>query len=622
MSDSWEKTPNVESVNQWNRSGSRIELPEIQEELNKTVSSAPNPKKAPLNYIDNMEEWEKSQKKYWREVHEKQKELESILQASEDKQTELDLFRDERTKLGVELQKIEWSLLYKLSDKIDFFNDIANGIKEWAEQQLKKLRITMKWEENGGKQVVKLISDRELSQEEQDMVYEQFVAQMAEQWRDMSNVNVEFECDNGEQADEPENLGDVEDAESVWWDGFDEEQWDWDILDEDNNLENPEWHEDQESDFESYEEEETGEEPNLLQLYLQLTEGETKDYFLSFLNDEQKKNLWKLEWELKDQITKYKEIQRQIYSVSNKIKQLVKEMASIDDDWIECEESIRDLSEKMEKTNQSYFLNSHKSTKKVSIDDFVATPAVKKQINHILNLYKKWLSVPKTILLYWWHNLWKTYAANVLSSELWLDMYHIKSYDIFNSEYPDPAEMLKAIFSFIVRKNEPCIIFLDEMEKFSGGSEWSTYQKVLENTLRHHISKIKESNRDIIIIWAVSSWWKLDPSLLKQDVFQKQIPFEKYWDDECKELLQQIMQKKWLKFDKDVKLSDIISKLSSSEEERNPEYIKCLIDTAEDYHLLNSDDPEFDTTISASDINEAIKLMKDRNHSSAEHMWY
>ena len=160
------------------------------------------------------------------------------------------------------------------------------------------------------------------------------------------------------------------------------------------------------------------------------------------------------------------------------------------------------------------------------------------------------------------------------------------------------------------------------MEKFSWGSEWSPYQKVLENTLRHHISKIKESNRDIIIIWAVSSWWKLDPSLLKQDVFQKQIPFEKYWDDECKELLQQIMQKKWLKFDKDVKLSDIISKLASSEEERNPEYIKCLIDTAEDYHLLNSEDPEFDTTISVSDINEAVKLMKDRNHSSAEHMWY
>ena len=77
-----------------------------------------------------------------------------------------------------------------------------------------------------------------------------------------------------------------------------------------------------------------------------------------------------------------------------------------------------------------------------------------------------------------------------------------------------------------------------------------------------------------------------------------------------------------MSFFSDVKLSDIISKLANSEWERNPEYIKCLIDEAEDYHLLNSENPEFDNTISISDIIEAMKLMKDRNRSSAEHMWY
>ena len=69
-------------------------------------------------------------------------------------------------------------------------------------------------------------------------------------------------------------------------------------------------------------------------------------------------------------------------------------------------------------------------------------------------------------------------------------------------------------------------------------------------------------------------------------------------------------------------MGDIISKIPNSEWERNPEYIKCLIDTAEDYHLLNSEDPEFANTISISDIKQAVKLMKDRNLSSAEHMWY
>jgi len=45
-----------------------------------------------------------------------------------------------------------------------------------------------------------------------------------------------------------------------------------------------------------------------------------------------------------------------------------------------------------------------------------------------------------------------------------------------------------------------------------------------------------------------------------------------------------------------------------------------LIDTAEDYHLLNSEAPEFDNIISISDIKQAMKLMQDRNLSSAEHM--
>ena len=87
-------------------------------------------------------------------------------------------------------------------------------------------------------------------------------------------------------------------------------------------------------------------------------------------------------------------------------------------------------------------------------------------------------------------------------------------------------------------------------------------------------------------------------------------------------MLEQIMKKKWLKFSEDVEMSDVISNIPNIEWCRNPEYIKCLIDTAEDYHLLNSEAPEFDNIISISDIKQAMKLMKDRNLSSAEHMWY
>ena len=600
MAETWEKTPNVESLSQSKWWSSRVELAEIQNELNKAVSSAPNPSKAPLNYIDNMDEREKSQKEHDKKIREKQQELAVVLQASDNKSDEIDVFREDKAKIDAEIQKVIWSLYTKLYPHIDFLNEVALKFNEWYIKELeKKLRRS---KQSKQKYVVTAKVDRELTTEEKKEMEESIFEQVKSQGVNPKNVVINYEIIPHDEL-----------SKQIW-----------EVSNQENDANSEELNNVEDDEEPTSEEIEL---PDVLQTYFQLTSKESQDMFELFLKRkylEQAHVTWlnNLMYNLKDLENKYDELCHQSYFLSEKIEKLESELSTIDDVGLKYENDIISLQETKGIRDQSYFLNSHKSTKKVSIDDFVATPAVKKQINHILNLYKKWLPIPKTILLYWWHNLWKTYAANVLSSELWLDMYHIKSYDIFNSEYPDPAEMLKAIFSFVVRKNEPCIIFLDEMEKFSGGSEWSPYQKVLENTLRHHISKIKESNRDIIIIWAVSSWWKLDPSLLKQDVFQKQIEFEKYWDDECKELLQQIMQIKWLKFDKDVKLRDIISKLASSEWERNPEYIKCLIDTAEDYHLLNSEDPEFDNIISVSDINEAIKLMKDRNHSSAERMWY
>lgn len=600
MAETWEKAPNVESLSQSKWSAGRVELAEIQNELNKAASSAPNPSKAPLNYIDNMDEREKSQKEYNRQVREKQQDLALVLQASENKSDEIEVFRSDKAKIDAEIQKVIWSLYTKLYPHIDFLNEVAVKFNEWYIKELeKRLKHT---KQSKQKYVATAKVDRELTPEEKEAMEQDIFAQAKSQGIDPENVVINYEIISHEEL-----------SKQLW-----------EISSQENNANSQEFDDNEDDDGPAAEEIQL---PDVLQTYFQLTSQESRETFKSFVKKkylEQAHVDWlnNLMYNLKDLENKYDELCHQSYFLSEKIEKLETELSAIDDVYLKYENDVISLQEDKDRRDQSYFLNSHKSTKKVSIDDFVASPAVKTQINHILNLYKKWLPIPKTILLYWWHDLWKTYAANVLSSELGLDMYHIKSYDIFNSEYPDPAEMLKAIFSFIVRKNEPCIIFLDEMEKFSGGSEWSPYQKVLENTLRHHISKIKESNRDIIIIWAVSSWWKLDPSLLKQDVFQKQIPFEKYWDNECEELLQQVMQKKWLKFDKDVKISDVILKIPSSEWERNPEYIKCLIDTAEDYHLLNSESPEFDNIISISDIIEAMKLMKDRNLSSAEHMWY
>ncbi len=575
-----EKKSNVENVAQSKWSVSRVELVEIQNEINKAISSTPNPSKAPLNYIDNMEEREKSQKEYEQKIIEKQIEIAEILQASETKDEELSIFREEKAKLDIELQKTIWSLYNKLIPHIDFLSEVANKINEWMQSMLNS---DLKWQESpqeGKKYNVKVKINEDWSQEDKSKLEQDIFSQLKEQWITPEQVILSYEIkSNEEQQNDSEELNTQNEEDS-------------------QNI------------------------PYILQLYFQLTSKDFQKYFKPLLDDIYLKWMQNLMENVKDLEEKYKELQHQSHFLSEKINELEYELSDIDESYIKCENDKKSLNEDKEKRDQTYFLDSYKSTKKVSLDDFVASPIVTKQINHILNLYKKWLSIPKTILLYWWHNLWKTYAANVLSSQLWLAMYHIKSYDIFNSEYSDPAEMLKAIFHIAIKKNEPCIIFLDEMEKFIGGAEWSPYQKILENTLRHHISKIKESNREIIIIWALSEWWKLDPNLLKQDVFQKQIVFEKYWENECRELLQQILRKKGLNLWDDINLNDIVSKISSLESQRNPEYIKNLVDVAEDCHLLDSEDPEFENTIFASDIQKAIELIKDRNRSNTDHIWY
>jgi hypothetical protein len=47
------------------------------------------------------------------------------------------------------------------------------------------------------------------------------------------------------------------------------------------------------------------------------------------------------------------------------------------------------MNENMEKMNQTYFLDSYQSTKKVSLDDFVASPIVEKQVKYLIESYKK-----------------------------------------------------------------------------------------------------------------------------------------------------------------------------------------------------------------------------------------
>jgi AAA+ superfamily predicted ATPase len=245
------------------------------------------------------------------------------------------------------------------------------------------------------------------------------------------------------------------------------------------------------------------------------------------------------------------------------------------------------------------------------LDDFVASPIVEKQVKYLIESYKKWLPLPKTILLYGWHNLWKTFTANLLASELNRKMYHIKSYDIYTWWYSDPNEMLDAIFTWAIKQKEPCIIFLDEMESFNvEGGGWA-YQKLVENTIRHHISKLKESNLDVVVIWAVADKSKIDWNLLKHDVFAKQILFSPLPRDKAEELMRKTLSKKWVKLGKNCDL-EWFFKNDKKDGRYTHDYIKWFIDI-----LLSLHEWEKNIVLSSSDFEQAKQIIVDTEHA----MW-
>ena len=599
----------VENSNSWGKS-SNSELATKAQELNKSRSNVWNSSNTPINYIENLDEWKKFRKHFAEMAKKKEKEIGEILELSEEKRDDLDIYRQEKTKLDVELQKIIWSLLYQLYNHIDFFSEIKDKIDTLINSWVQRNPIFVKMEDLGNdKLLVKLISDGELPQEKKDKLCEDVKMQLSEQWYNLSNM--EFERCNKEQEDFKLNWNDATITQTIEWENINiwNDDLSWTINEDDkqnDETENDWW------------------EINLLHLYLLLTEKNTKDYFLSFLDDSEKEELRKLELDpnLKNLLDKYKEIQRQLSRVSSKIDILTNEVSEIDDECSKYENDIVWLQENYNEQENSFFLNSHLSWEKVYLDDFVASPMVDKQIRYILELKKKWLPIPKTILLYWWHNLWKTHTAKLLGTELDRKLYHILSYDISNPEFEDAGLVLSSIFSTAINKKEPCIIFLDEMEKYTEWLKWSIYQNLIENTITRYISKIKKSNLDIIIVWSVSDKSKINPNLMKLELFEKQIPFEKYWKEECKKLLQKIISKKWLKLWDDVNIDDILPEIPDTEWWRNPEYIKRLIDIAQDYHLLNSENFESDMIISQTDIKEATKLMKEYSRSTADHVWF
>jgi len=123
-------TENNVNNSAWNSASRLQNLASKIDESKWKDTQTPNPKKAPLNYIDNMWEWEETQKKYEEEISQKQQELMAILWAYEDKTEETNRFRIAKSELEIELWKTMWIIIDKLQDYDDFLLQVYTKIYE------------------------------------------------------------------------------------------------------------------------------------------------------------------------------------------------------------------------------------------------------------------------------------------------------------------------------------------------------------------------------------------------------------------------------------------------------------------------------------------------------------
>ena len=183
------------------------------------------------------------------------------------------------------------------------------------------------------------------------------------------------------------------------------------------------------------------------------------------------------------------------------------------------------------------------------LEDSVLWEDIDSQLRNIIDMYKNkdyveshGLSLPKTLLLFGWPSSWKGFAAKLLATEMERKMYILKSEDIWG--LGDPMETLWAIFSLIEDKKESCIIFLDEIDKIMEIVKDPNYQESLWNVILKNISRFKNSDLDILIIWAISNNDMVDDRFFKYENFEKQL-FLSELDKEKKWRMFEILVKKY-----------------------------------------------------------------------------
>lgn len=299
--------------------------------------------------------------------------------------------------------------------------------------------------------------------------------------------------------------------------------------------------------------------------------------------------------------------QETIKKIEKRKDDIKKEIINLEKEYADLQNTIKSEQKQYQETHKQWLLKSYESDKfSVSINHFVANPSVEAKVKEIISMYKNPeivkqynISLPKSILLLWNSDTGKTYTAKLLSSELQRKMYHIHTYDLLTEdfEWPKPLYILDAIVEETQKTKEPCIIFLDNLEKIVDLS-W-----VIENVLMKHLLNIQKSDLDIIVMAALGERQKISgPDIINNNMFPLQICFSLPKQEEKRKLLDIYTKDSDTDFFSNISIDDLLTETNKINHNVSAQHLKRFVFAAKSLCVSRKITWEADYKLTLDDV--------------------
>lgn len=140
-------------------------------------------------------------------------------------------------------------------------------------------------------------------------------------------------------------------------------------------------------------------------------------------------------------------------------------------------------------------------------------------------LYEEYdLGVVNGILLYGPPGTGKTYTARALAGKLGYNFIDVTPSDLTSSLVGEAADNVAELFE-VARDNQPCMVFLDEIDAVasarSGGAQKSQSERQMVNQLLEELSAIQDE--DVVVVGATNLLEEVDDAIKRSGRFDERI---------------------------------------------------------------------------------------------------